>query len=192
MTTSTAFDHKASAASPRATYLDVFDAPEHTVAEIIDGTLHTHPRPAPRHATVTSVLGNKLGPAFHGGDGGPGGWRILDEPELHLGEEILVPDLAGWRRERMPDLPDIAYFTLAPDWACHERDEFSIWIGDGSERREYVATPREPSELIEWLKANADTEQRDACCLSSTGSVPGWRRGRRGRDSSGHHGSIDR
>jgi len=118
MATSAPFDDEASAALSRATYQDVIDAPEHRVAEIIDGTLYTHPRPAPRHATATSVLGNKLGPAFHGGDGGPGGWRILDEPELHLGEEILVPDLAGWRRERMPDLPDIAYFALAPDWAC--------------------------------------------------------------------------
>ena len=102
----------------RATYQDVLDAPVHQVAEIIDGTLYTHPRPAPRHATASSVLGGRLGPPFHRGDGGPGGWRILDEPELHLGEEILVPDLAGWRRERMPELPDTAYFTLAPDWTC--------------------------------------------------------------------------
>ena len=105
-------------ATRRATYQDVLDAPEHQVAEIIDGSLYTHPRPAPRHATASSVLGGRLGPPFHRGDGGPGGWRILNEPELHLGEEILVPDLAGWRRERMPDLPDTAYFTLAPDWTC--------------------------------------------------------------------------
>ena len=102
----------------RATYQDVLDAPEHMVAEIIGVTLYTHPRPAPRHATASSILGGKLGAAFHWGEGGPGGWRILDEPELHLGEEILVPDLAGWRRERMPELPDTAYFTLAPDWTC--------------------------------------------------------------------------
>ena len=61
---------------------------------------------------------HRVGPPFHRGDGGLGGWRILDEPELHLGEEILVPDLAGWRRERMPELPDTAYFTLAPNWVC--------------------------------------------------------------------------
>ena len=102
----------------RATYQDVLDAPAHQVAEIIAGTLYTHPRPAPRHALASSTLGNKIGPPFHGGDGGPGGWWILDEPELHLDEEIVVPDLAGWRRERMPELPDIAYFTLAPDWVC--------------------------------------------------------------------------
>ena len=102
----------------RATYQDVLDAPEHVVAEVIDGTLYTHPRPAPRHTLASSTLGNKIGPPFHGGDGGPGGWWILDEPELHLGDAILVPDLAGWRRERMPELPDTAYFTLTPDWTC--------------------------------------------------------------------------
>ena len=104
--------------SPRATYQDVLDAPAHLVAEIIDGTLHTHPRPASRHALATSNLGDELVSPFGKGRGGPGGWWILDEPELHLGEEVLVPDLAGWRRERMPDYPDTPYFTLAPDWVC--------------------------------------------------------------------------
>ena len=101
-----------------ATYQDVLDAPEHLVAELIGGTLHTHPRPAPRHASAGAGLVRKLGPAFHDGDGGPGGWRILYEPELHLTTEVLVPDLAGWRRNRMPELPETAYFTLAPDWIC--------------------------------------------------------------------------
>ena len=102
----------------RATYQDVIDAPAHQVAEIVDGTLHTHPRPAPAHGEASSNLGFELGPPFGRGRGGPGGWRIHFEPELHLGDDILVPDLAGWRRERMPELPDTAYFTLAPDWAC--------------------------------------------------------------------------
>ena len=102
----------------RATYQDVLDAPAHQVAEIVDGTLHTHPRPAPPHTIASSVLGGELSPPFHRGRGGPGGWWILDEPELHLGEDILVPDLAGWRRKRMPERPDTPYFTLAPDWAC--------------------------------------------------------------------------
>ena len=107
-----------STAAAPATYQDVLDAPEHLVAELIGGTLHTHPRPAPRHASAGAGLVGKLRPAFHDGDGGPGGWRILYEPELHLDDEVLVPDLAGWRRERMPALPDTAYFTLAPDWIC--------------------------------------------------------------------------
>ena len=111
-------ENNVAAPATRATYRDVLDAPEHMVAEIIGGTLHTHPRPAPRHAVASSRLGIELGGPFDRGRGGPGGWWILDEPELHLGEEILVPDLAGWRRERMPELPDTAYFTLAPDWTC--------------------------------------------------------------------------
>ena len=102
----------------RATYQDVLDAPAHLVAEIIDGTLHTHPRPASRHARASSVLDRKIGAPFDNDPDGPGGWWIIFEPELHLDDEIVVPDLAGWRRERMPEYPDTAYFTLAPDWAC--------------------------------------------------------------------------
>ena len=92
--------------------------PPHQVAEVVDGVLYTSPRPAAPHALATSRLGGEIGPPFDRGRGGPGGWWIVDEPELHVGEDILVPDLAGWRRERMPDYPRAAYFTLPPDWAC--------------------------------------------------------------------------
>ena len=102
----------------RATYLDVLEAPEHRVAEIVDGTLYNHPRPAAPHALASSSLGDELVGPFGKGRGGPGGWWIIDAPELHLGDDILVPDLAGWRRERMPDYPDTAYFIQAPDWVC--------------------------------------------------------------------------
>ncbi|MXY38328.1 MAG: Uma2 family endonuclease [Rhodospirillaceae bacterium] len=102
----------------RATYQDVIDAPAHMVAEVVEGALYTHPRPAPPHALASSSLGGELSSPFQKGRGGPGGWWIIDEPELHLGEDILVPDIAGWRRERMPDFPDTAFFTLAPDWVC--------------------------------------------------------------------------
>ncbi len=107
-------------ARKRATYEDVLNAPPHMVAEVLDGTLYTHPRPAVPHSLAGSAIGEELGPAFKRGRGGPGGWMILDEPELHLGSgpDILVPDLAGWRRERLPEVPLTAYLTLAPDWAC--------------------------------------------------------------------------
>ena len=94
--------------------------PDHLVAEIIDGELITTPRPASPHARAESVIGQDLSPFDRrpGGPGGPGGWWILDEPELHLGEDVIVPDLAGWRHERMPVIPNAPAVTLAPDWAC--------------------------------------------------------------------------
>jgi hypothetical protein len=101
-----------------ATYEDLLRVPVHLVAEIIGGRLVTHPRPAPRHLVASSSLGGELDGPFDKGRGGPGGWWILDEPELHLGPDVLVPDLAGWRRERMPSLPATAWFELAPDWVC--------------------------------------------------------------------------
>ena len=96
----------------------MLDAPPYKVAEVVDGILHIFDRPASRHTLASSGLGIFIGGPFHYGRGGPGGWWIVDEPQLHLGEDIVVPDLAGWRRERMPVFPDAAFFTLAPDWVC--------------------------------------------------------------------------
>jgi Uma2 family endonuclease len=101
-----------------ATYEDLVRLPDHLVAEIIDGELHASPRPAPRHAVAYVRASGLLGSAFDSGRTGPGGWWILAEPELHLGPDVLVPDLAGWRRTRMPRVPETAYFPLAPDWIC--------------------------------------------------------------------------
>lgn len=101
-----------------ATYDDLLAVPEHLVAEIVYGELHTSPRPAPRHAVATTRLASELEGPFDRGRGGPGGWWILIEPEIHLGEDVLVPDLAGWRRHRLPEMPADAYFSLAPDWVC--------------------------------------------------------------------------
>ncbi len=101
-----------------ARYADLMNLPEHVVGEIINGELFTHPRPSPRHTAASSALTMEIGGPFHRGKGGPGGWWILDEPELHLGNDIIVPDIAGWRRERLPNLPDTAWFELAPDWVC--------------------------------------------------------------------------
>jgi Uma2 family endonuclease len=101
-----------------ATYQDVLDAPENMVAELIEGALHLHPRPAPPHVRASSSLGVRIGGPFDSGPDGPGGWWILDEPELHFADDVLVPDLAGWRRERMSGLPETAWFELPPDWVC--------------------------------------------------------------------------
>ncbi|HEX3697715.1 MAG TPA: Uma2 family endonuclease [Polyangia bacterium] len=101
-----------------ATYQDLLRVPEPLVAEIVDGELYASPRPSPPHAVATTALGGDLSGPFQRGRGGPGGWWILFEPELHLGGDVLVPDLAGWRRERMPAVPKTAAFELAPDWIC--------------------------------------------------------------------------
>jgi Uma2 family endonuclease len=101
-----------------ATYADLFALPENVVGEIVDGELIVSPRPAPRHTIAASNLGVEIGGPFGRRLGGPGGWLILFEPELHLGEQILVPDLAGWLRERMPRMPETAWFELRPDWVC--------------------------------------------------------------------------
>lgn len=101
-----------------ATYEDLRAVPDSLVAEILDGELHTSPRRAPPHADASSGLGGALRGPFDRGRGGPGGWRILFEPEVHLAADVVVPDLAGWRRERLPSLPDEAFFSVAPDWVC--------------------------------------------------------------------------
>lgn len=105
----------------KATYADLVAVPEFLVAEIIGGELYTSPRPASPHALAASAIGSVLFDRFNGprdGREAPGGWWILDEPELHFGDDVLVPDVAGWRRERMPKLPKNAAFTLPPDWVC--------------------------------------------------------------------------
>ena len=104
--------------SSNATYQDVLDAPPHLTAEIIDGTLYTHSRPHPPHSNAQSELIGILRLPFGRGVGGPGGWWIFTEPELHLGNDILVPDIAGWRVERMPILPATNYQLVVPDWVC--------------------------------------------------------------------------
>jgi len=101
-----------------ATYEDLLAVPEHLVAEILFGRLVTHPRPAPRHSVAGSALGGVLAPPFQFGSGGPGGWIFMGEPELHLGPHVAVPDLAAWRRERLPSLPETAWIGIAPDWIC--------------------------------------------------------------------------
>ncbi len=103
-------------AARRATYEDLAGVPSHLVAELIHGQLMTSPRPAPPHALAASSLSGELHGPFDRGRGGPGGWIILYEPELHLNGDALVPDLADWRRERMPALPQTSAFELAPDW----------------------------------------------------------------------------
>ncbi len=103
-----------------ATYRDILALPDNAVGEIVNGELYVSPRPAPQHANAASDLGAELRIRFGrpGGADGPGGWLILDESELHLADHVIVPDIAGWRRERQPKRPKEVYFTIAPDWVC--------------------------------------------------------------------------
>ena len=122
----------------RATYQEVLDAPPHKVAEIIDGTFYIQPRPAMPHAWASSGLGGIVGPPFNYGRSGPGGWWIVDEPELHLGGDILVPDLAGWWRERMPEYPDTAYCEIPTDWVCEVLSPSTSSLDKGKKRAVYA------------------------------------------------------
>jgi Uma2 family endonuclease len=103
-----------------ALYDQLLTLPEHIVGEIISGQLYTQPRPTGRHTLAHSELMVELGGPFDRGRGGPGGWWILTEPEIHFTRdtEVVVPDLAGWRRERMPALPEDHRFEIVPDWIC--------------------------------------------------------------------------
>jgi Uma2 family endonuclease len=109
----------------RATYADLEAVPAGKVAELIDGQLYVFPRPAPRHLDAQGELVEVIRGRFQKGRGGPGGWWILAEPEVHFpepaepgGKQVVDPDVAGWRREQMPELPETAYFALSPDWVC--------------------------------------------------------------------------
>ncbi|WP_437987575.1 Uma2 family endonuclease [Sorangium sp. So ce117] len=117
--------------------------PDEMVAEILDGELYTFPRPARPHTRTASLLGSSLTGPFDRGRGGPGGWVILDEPELHLGPrpDKVVPDLAGWRRERMPDPlgPEDApaHYDVAPDWVCEVISPRTERVDRGKKMRIY-------------------------------------------------------
>jgi Uma2 family endonuclease len=121
-----------------ATYDDLREVPDNFVAEMFDGDLYASPRPAISHTHAASMLGGELVGPFHRGRNGPGGWVILDEPELHFGNDVLVPDLAGWRRERMPEVPDEAYVTLAPDWVCEVLSPSTEALERGKKLRLYA------------------------------------------------------
>ncbi|MDP4006080.1 Uma2 family endonuclease [Methylobacterium sp. NEAU K] len=128
----------AEAAIRLAIYADLEAVPDHLVAEIVDGTLETHPRPRPRHAMAASDLSTLLGTPFRYGRGGPGGWIFMVEPELHLGPHVVVPDLAAWRRERVPTDFDAAFIEIAPDWVCEILSPATIRLDRGRKRRIYA------------------------------------------------------
>jgi Uma2 family endonuclease len=121
-----------------ATYADLEAVPPHLVAEIIFGALVTHPRPAPPHSSASNSLGHEITGPFQKGRGGPGGWVFFTEPELHLGPHVVVPDIAGWRRERLPHMPTTAFFETPPDWVCEFLSSSTENTDRGPKRRIYA------------------------------------------------------
>ncbi|MGE6756509.1 Uma2 family endonuclease [Corallococcus interemptor] len=101
-----------------ATYADLEALPDHVVGELVAGELYASLRPAASHASVAIRLSSELVGAFQRGRFGPGGWLFLGEQELHLHQDVLVPDIAGWRLERLSDVADAVTISLAPDWVC--------------------------------------------------------------------------
>lgn len=134
-----------SAVTKLATYDDLRALPAGLTGQLVLGTLHAHPRPSVPHALASAALGEELGPPFKRGRNGPGGWLILDEPEVHLQTDVLVPDLAGWRRERMPEAPQSAYISLAPDWVCEVLSPSTAVLDRGDKRKVYQR------EGVRWL-----------------------------------------
>jgi hypothetical protein len=121
-----------------ATYADIEALPPNVVGEILFGALHAHPRPARRHSAAASGIGGILTPPFNFGNNGPGGWIILDEPELHLGPHVVVPDLAGWTADRLVGKGDGAYFEEVPDWICEVQSPSTRLLDIGPKRRIYA------------------------------------------------------
>lgn len=144
----------------------VDSAPEDRIAEVLAGELHTSPLPRVRHSRTASVLGVKLGGRFDDGGSGSGGWLFLFEPGLHLGvsPDIVVPDQAGWRCERMPKLPDTAAIELAPDWVCEVLSPSTERIDRGMKRAIYAREQvhhlwfvAPDAELLEVFALDRDT-----------------------------------
>ena len=147
-----------------ATYEDLAALPDIVVAEILDGELYSSPRPAPRHAVAGSSVGGQLVRPFHDGVGGPGGWWILYEPELHLNRDVLVPDWAGWRRSRMPRVPETAYFPLAPDWICEVLSPSTATIDRAKKLRIYAREQVAHAWLIDPIVRTLEVLRLDHGC----------------------------
>lgn len=159
----TIMSHSGARATRRATYADLEALPEQCVGEILLGDLYASPRPRLRHAQAAGWLDRRLGPPFDEGSGGPGGWWILIEPELHFGDDVVVPDLAGWRRERLPEVPDASHLELAPDWLCEiispstERIDRGLKLGIyAREKVPYVWLLNPDARTLEILKLQAE------------------------------------
>jgi Uma2 family endonuclease len=146
-----------------ATYDDLVAVPDNFVAEIVDHELWTSPRPSPRHAIAAGELGAQLGWTFGSGGRGPGGWRILPEPELHIGPHVV----AGWRLERMPDVPTTAWFPLAPDWICEIVSPSTVFLDRSKKLRVYAEAGVRHAWLVDPILRSLEVLRLEACWWTS-------------------------
>jgi len=142
------------------TYEDLEDIPPLQVGEILEGELVVSPRPPSPHARAAMRLGMWLAP-LESEPGVPGGWLFLMEPELHLSGEALVPDLAGWRRERMPILPHVSAFEVAPDWVCEVVSPSTESIDRGRKMASYAREQVGHLWLLNPLSQTLEVFRRD-------------------------------
>ncbi len=154
-----------------ATYDDLRDVPDHFVAEMFDGDLYASPRPALPHANAATALVSEIRGSFHRKD--PGGWVILFEPELHFGNDVLVPDLAGWRRARLPNVPAAAYLSLAPDWICEVLSTSTEALDRGKKLRIYAREGVAHAWLVDPLVHTLEVMSLDAGRRTQLGRYEG-------------------
>lgn len=125
-------------AKRNATYDDYLALGDEVRAELIYGSLYVHPAPAPPHGNSQASLTGELVVPFQKGRGGPGGWWFMITPEQHLGPHVAQPDLAGWRKVRMPVLPTTSYIDIVPDWICEVLSPSTECLDRSAKRRLYA------------------------------------------------------
>ena len=161
-----------------STYADLEALPAHLTGELIAGELLVHPRPAPRHSNALASLGDLVRGPFQRGRGGPGGWWILPEPEVHLEADVLVPDLGGFRRSRLPTLAATAYLALAPDWVGEVLSPSTEAYDRGLKMGTYARHRVPHVWLLDGLEQTLETYQNDAGVMRPAGRWQGAGRAR--------------
>lgn len=156
-----------------ATYDDIRQLPQGMNGELVDGELFATSRPAMGHAHLATILTSELHGPFDRGKGGPGGWWIFREPELHFGPNVVIPDLAGWRRERLPKMRDVPYMELAPDWICEITSRSTANFDRGKKLPVYLQAGVAYAWLVDPLNRSIEALRREADRWVVIGNFPG-------------------
>lgn len=134
------------------TWEDIVHLPEHAQPEIVAGRPYYRAVPRILHGRVVQKLAARLDPAD--ASALKGGWWIAVEPAVRLSTHGIVgPDLAGWRKERLAQLPDDWPLELRPDWVCEVLSPGNAWYDRGPKAQAYA----EAQIPWYWL---ADPQQR--------------------------------